>query len=79
MACPGGCIMGGGQPRKILKEREGIDVRTLRRNALYSEDKKATFRKSHQNPYVQKVYKEFLHQRRLKQMIMDTLKYQSLR
>ena len=60
MACPGGCIMGGGQPRKILKERNGIDVRGLRKNALYSEDKKATFRKSHQNPYVQKVYKEFL-------------------
>ena len=60
MACPGGCIMGGGQPRKILKERNGIDVRGLRRNALYSEDKKATLRKSHQNPYVQKVYKEFL-------------------
>jgi len=60
MACPGGCIMGGGQPRKILKEREGIDVRSLRRNALYSEDKKSTLRKSHQNPYVQKVYKEFL-------------------
>lgn len=60
MACPGGCVMGGGQPRKVLKERAGIDVRGLRRNALYSEDKKATFRKSHQNPYVQKVYKEFL-------------------
>ncbi|MBE5812553.1 MAG: 4Fe-4S dicluster domain-containing protein [Clostridiales bacterium] len=60
MACPGGCIMGGGQPRKILKERNGIDVKALRKNALYSEDKKATFRKSHQNPYVQKVYKEFL-------------------
>lgn len=60
MACPGGCIMGGGQPRKILKERNGIDVKGLRKNALYSEDKKATLRKSHQNPYVQKVYKEFL-------------------
>ena len=60
MACPGGCIMGGGQPRKVLKERAGIDVRELRKNALYSEDKKATFRKSHQNPYVQKVYKDFL-------------------
>lgn len=60
MACPGGCVMGGGQPRKVLKERAGIDVRGLRKNALYSEDKKSTFRKSHQNPYVQKVYKEFL-------------------
>ena len=35
MACPGGCIMGGGQPRKVLKERKGIDVKGLRKNALY--------------------------------------------
>ncbi len=60
MACPGGCVMGGGQPRKILKERAGIDVRGARRNALYNEDKRLTFRKSHQNPYVKKVYDEFL-------------------
>ena len=60
MACPGGCIMGGGQPRKILKEREGIDVRAKRRSALYNEDKRLPLRKSHQNPYVKKVYDEFL-------------------
>ncbi|MBQ7668240.1 MAG: iron hydrogenase small subunit [Clostridia bacterium] len=60
MACPGGCIMGGGQPRKVLKERKGIDVRGLRKGALYSEDKRLPLRKSHKNPYVQKVYKEFL-------------------
>lgn len=60
MACPGGCVMGGGQPRKILKERAGIDVRGARRNALYNEDKRLPFRKSHQNPYVKKVYDEFL-------------------
>jgi len=60
MACPGGCIMGGGQPRKILKEREGIDVRGARRSALYNEDKRLPLRKSHQNPYVKKVYDEFL-------------------
>ena len=60
MACPGGCVMGGGQPRRILKEREGIDVRGARKNALYSEDKRLPLRKSHQNPYVKKVYDEFL-------------------
>ncbi len=60
MACPGGCVMGGGQPRKILKERAGIDVRGARRNALYNEDKRLPLRKSHQNPYVKKVYDEFL-------------------
>ena len=60
MACPSGCIMGGGQPRKILKERAGIDVRGERRKALYNEDKRLPLRKSHQNPYVKKVYDEFL-------------------
>lgn len=60
MACPGGCIMGGGQPRKVLKEREGIDVKGLRRKALYDEDKKLPVRKSHNNPFVKKVYDEFL-------------------
>jgi len=52
--------MGGGQPRKILKERKGIDVKGLRKKAIYEEDKRLPIRKSHQNPYVQKVYKEFL-------------------
>ena len=60
MACPGGCVMGGGQPRKVLKERAGIDVRGARKNALYNEDKRLPLRKSHQNPYVKKVYDEFL-------------------
>ena len=45
---------------KILKEREGIDVRAKRRSALYNEDKRLPLRKSHQNPYVKKVYDEFL-------------------
>ena len=60
MACPGGCVMGGGQPRKVLKERAGIDVRGLRKDSLYSEDRRLPLRKSHQNPYVKKVYDEFL-------------------
>ncbi len=60
MACPGGCIMGGGQPRKVLKERAGIDVKGLRKGSLYSEDRRLPLRKSHQNPYVKKVYDEFL-------------------
>ena len=60
MACPGGCIMGGGQPRKIVKEKAGIDVRAERRKALYEEDKRLPLRKSHQNPYIKQVYDEFL-------------------
>ena len=46
MACPGGCIMGGGQPIKSSKTRSEIDVRKLRSDALYSIDEKSVIRKS---------------------------------
>ncbi len=56
MACPGGCIGGGGQPlhhgdSKILKARA---------KAIYAEDANKTLRKSHENPYIIKLYEEFL-------------------
>ena len=60
MACPGGCIMGGGQPIKTAKERMEYDVRKLRADCLYSIDEKSTIRKSHENPVVKKIYEEFL-------------------
>ena len=60
MACPGGCIMGGGQPIKSSKIRREIDVRALRANALYKIDEKSTIRKSHENPVIKKLYEEFL-------------------
>ena len=60
MACPGGCIMGGGQPIKSSKVRSEVDVRKLRADALYTIDEKATMRKSHENPTVKKLYEEFL-------------------
>ena len=60
MACPGGCIMGGGQPIKDSKTRSEVDVRKLRADALYSIDEKSTIRKSHENPVLKKIYKEFL-------------------
>ena len=60
MACPGGCIMGGGQPIKSSKTRSEVDVRKLRADALYSIDEKSTIRKSHDNPAVKKLYEEFL-------------------
>lgn len=60
MACPGGCVMGGGQPIKSSKVREQVDVRGLRANCLYSIDEQSTLRKSHENPAVKKIYKEFL-------------------
>ena len=60
MACPGGCIMGGGQPIKNSKIRAEVDVRKLRADALYTIDEKSTIRKSHENPVLQKIYKDYL-------------------
>jgi len=56
MSCPGGCIGGGGQPyhhgnAEILKKRQ---------KAIYQEDGKKAIRKSHKNPYIIKLYEEFL-------------------
>jgi NADP-reducing hydrogenase subunit HndD len=56
MSCPGGCIGGGGQPyhhgnAEILKKRQ---------KAIYQEDSKKAIRKSHENPYIIKLYDEFL-------------------
>ncbi|MFA6133316.1 MAG: NADH-dependent [FeFe] hydrogenase, group A6 [Phycisphaerae bacterium] len=55
MTCPGGCIGGGGQPRMTTNE-----VRKARIAAIYSEDEGKKLRKSHENPAVQQLYKEFL-------------------
>ena len=60
MACPGGCIMGGGQPIKSSKIRAEVDVRKLRADALYTIDEKSVIRKSHENPTLQTIYKEYL-------------------
>lgn len=60
MACPGGCVMGGGQPIKSAKIRAEVDVRKLRSDCLYAIDEKSIIRKSHENPVVKKVYEEFL-------------------
>lgn len=55
MACPGGCVGGGGQPKPA--KQEIIDAR---RQALYEIDKGKTIRTAHDNPIIQEVYKEFL-------------------
>ena len=60
MACPGGCVMGGGQPIKSSKIRREVDVRKKRADALYTIDEKSVIRKSHENPVVKKIYEEFL-------------------
>ena len=59
MACPGGCVMGGGQPIKSSLIRSTVDVRALRAGAIYSLDEKNTIRKSHQNPVMKVLYDEF--------------------
>lgn len=60
MGCPGGCITGGGQPIVSAKVQSEVDVFKLRADAIYEEDKDLPFRKSHENPYVKKLYDEFL-------------------
>ena len=60
MACPGGCVMGGGQPIKNSTIRAEVDVRKLRADSLYSLDEKMSIRKSHENPVIKTVYEEYL-------------------
>ena len=60
MACPGGCVMGGGQPIRTSKERATIDIRGKRAAALYSIDEKSKIRKSHENPTLKKIYADYL-------------------
>jgi NADH-quinone oxidoreductase subunit G len=55
MACRGGCIGGGGQPYGATDE-----VRKMRIRAIYDHDEASLYRCSHQNPFIQQVYKEFL-------------------
>ncbi|NTV18251.1 MAG: 2Fe-2S iron-sulfur cluster binding domain-containing protein [Bacteroidales bacterium] len=55
MACPGGCLGGGGQPIPTSPE-----IRAKRAEAIYAEDEGMPVRKSHLNPEVIKIYKDFL-------------------
>ena len=61
MACPGGCVNGGGQPYQPASVRNTVDLATKRAAVLYNADaNKLEFRKSHENPVVKKLYEEFL-------------------
>lgn len=60
MCCPGGCVNGGGQPIQPASVWNFNDVKALRAKALYDEDKAMKVRKSHENPEIQKLYKEYL-------------------
>jgi len=55
MACPGGCLGGGGQPIPTSPE-----IRAARAKAIYAEDSAYQVRKSHENPVIQRIYREFL-------------------
>lgn len=56
MACPGGCIGGGGQPL----HHGNSDIIKARAAAIYAEDKRKPLRKSHENPFIIRLYDEFL-------------------
>ncbi len=55
MACPGGCVGGGGQPYGVTDE-----LRKARSEGLYSDDREKVIRYSHENPFVKKLYEDFL-------------------
>jgi len=60
MACPGGCVNGGGQPYQPAAVRMNVDLRTVRAAVLYNDDANCDLRKSQDNLAVQKLYDEFL-------------------
>ncbi|MDY4255892.1 MAG: NADH-dependent [FeFe] hydrogenase, group A6 [Oscillospiraceae bacterium] len=59
MACPGGCVNGGGQPIQPAYVRNFTDVRAARAAGLYADDKALPVRKSHENPDIKRIYEEF--------------------
>jgi len=60
MACPGGCVNGGGQPIVDASTRMDVDPRVARAAGLYAEDEAKTIRKSHENPDIVKIYETYL-------------------
>ena len=59
MACPGGCINGGGQPVQSDSVRNFVDLKTIRAKALYDADSSMELRMSHESPVMDLLYKEF--------------------
>ena len=60
MACPGGCVNGGGQPIQPFSVRNSVDLRAVRASVLYNADKRMDLRKSHENSIIKKIYSEYL-------------------
>ena len=59
MCCPGGCVNGGGQPQQPASVQNSVDIRALRAKAMYTADEKGVIRKSHENPEIIALYKDF--------------------
>jgi len=59
MACPGGCVNGGGQPIQPASVHNNVDIRAKRAAGLYNDDKNLPVRKSHLNPDVKAIYAEY--------------------
>lgn len=62
MACPGGCVNGGGQPQQLSEKRTVIDIRENRAKTLYHLDAKNSVRKSYENSAIQELYRSYLDQ-----------------
>ncbi|MBQ2940237.1 MAG: iron hydrogenase small subunit [Clostridia bacterium] len=59
MACPGGCINGGGQPIQSDMVLNSVDLKSIRAQALYDADSAMKLRKSHESPVVKLLYDEY--------------------
>ena len=59
MACPGGCVNGGGQPIQPASVRNFVDLRAVRGAALYEDDRQLPVRLSHENEDVKAIYDEY--------------------
>ncbi|MGG5463025.1 ferredoxin hydrogenase [Clostridium sp. B9] len=62
MACPGGCVNGGGQPHISAETSDEMDIREVRASVLYNQDKNLKKRKSHQNSALLKMYETYMGQ-----------------
>ena len=59
MACPGGCVNGGGQPIVPSNVKNFVNVREVRAKGLYDLDEARPLRRSHENPSIKKIYDEY--------------------
>lgn len=62
MACPGGCVNGGGQPQVAMGIRNFVDIREKRAKVLYDIDASMPLRQSHENPAIKAIYDEYFGQ-----------------